>query len=84
MLKELVPMVLNSYYTSCVHKVPKLEGQLVALRREKEGAVAECNKTHRRYDMLMADYEQEMREKCAAKVNLVLLRGGGVPLCVFM
>lgn len=68
MLKELLPTVLNGYYISCVNKYPTMESQLGEVRRERDGVKEECRRIHRQHDMLMEDYEQEMKEKFAIKV----------------
>lgn len=68
MLKELLPTVLNSYYISCVTNFPSLEGTLGEMRRERDGVREECRRMHRQHGMLMADYEQERKEKFAIKV----------------
>lgn len=70
MLKELLPTVLNSYYTSCVCKVPVLEERAGQVRRERNEMAGECQKIRRQYDMLLADYEQERKEMFTIKVQL--------------
>ena len=67
-MMELLPMVLNSCYVSCVCKVPVLEQRLVVERREAEEMVAGWNKMQRLCNKLMTDCEHEQKEKFMLKV----------------
>ena len=69
MLKELLPSVLNSRYTSCVSKVPVLEERVWQARRERDEMAGECRKVRRQYDVLLADYEQDKKEMFAVNVR---------------
>ena len=68
MLKELIPMVLNSGFISSVCRVPVLEARLSELRRERDRELARCQATRRTCDTLSVKYEKEQKEKFALKV----------------
>ena len=68
MLKEYLPKVVNSYYISCIRRVPVLEGKLAELRKEKEGLALQCKNLHRRCDVMMADLEEGRKELFTVKV----------------
>ena len=68
MLKENLPKVVNSYYVSCVRRVPQLEKELAQVRREREQWEGQCKDLSWRCDALMADLEEGRKELFAVKV----------------
>jgi len=68
MLKENLPKVVNSYYISCIRRVPQLEREVAQARREREQWAGQCKDLSWRCDALMADLEEGRKELFATKV----------------
>ncbi|XP_064393333.1 heat shock factor 2-binding protein-like isoform X2 [Halichondria panicea] len=73
MLKEFLPKVLNPDYLSTFSQLSHVEQELCSVLEEREGLVTHCEQLERRTEAVLTDYEQEKKDKFAAKCEAMEL-----------